>query len=66
MAEIGVEAIQRLAEDLRVPKHLAKFGVKEGDMSQLAEGVMKVTRLLANNHRVINLEDAEEIYKAAL
>lgn len=61
-----VEAIERLAENLRVPKQLAKFGVKEGDISQLAEGMMKVTRLLANNPRVINLEDAKEIYKRAL
>lgn len=62
-AEISVDAIQRLAEDLRVPKHLAEFGTTEGDLSRLAEGVMKVTRLLANNPRALTLEDAKEIYK---
>jgi len=66
MAEMGVEAIERLAEDLRVPKHLAEFGITENDIPGLAEGVMKVTRLLANNPREITLEDANEIYKAAL
>ncbi len=66
IAEVGVEAIERLAEDLRVPEHLAEFGITEQDISELAEGVMKVTRLLSNNPRVINLEDAEEIYRAAL
>jgi alcohol dehydrogenase class IV len=65
-AEMFVEAIERLAEDLRVPQHLAEFGVTEGDISRLAEGVMKVTRLLANNPRIITLEDAKEIYKKAL
>ncbi|UCE56604.1 MAG: iron-containing alcohol dehydrogenase [Desulfobacterales bacterium] len=66
MAEMVVEAIERLAEDLRLPKHLAEFGIKEEDIAGLAEGVMKVTRLLANNPRVMHLEDAIDIYKAAL
>jgi alcohol dehydrogenase class IV len=66
MAESAVGAIERLADDLRVPRHLAEFGIKENDIPGLAEGVMKVTRLLANNPREITLEDANEIYKAAL
>jgi len=65
-AENFVEAIERLAEDLRVSQHLAEFGVKEGDIPRLAEGAMKVTRLLANNPRIMTLEDAKEIYRAAL
>ena len=65
-AEMFVEAIERLAKDLRVPKNLSEFGISQKDVPALAEGVMKVTRLLANNPRVINLEDAVEIYKAAL
>ncbi len=44
----------------------AEFGITENDIPRLAEGVMKVTRLLANNPRVIILEDAVSIYKAAL
>ena len=66
MAEESLEAIERLAEDIRVPKHLAEFGIKEKDIPGLAEGVMKITRLLANNPRVIKLEDAKEIYRLAL
>ncbi len=65
-AEICVNAIERLAEDLRVPRQLSEFGVTEENISQLSEGVMKVTRLLANNPRIITLEDAKEIYKKAL
>ena len=61
-----IAAIDRLADDLRVPRHLADFGVKEKDIPMLAEGVMKVTRLLANNPRTLYLEDAKAIYKAAL
>jgi alcohol dehydrogenase class IV len=65
-AETAVQAIERLADDLQVPKHLAQFGIKESDIAALAEGVMKVTRLLGNNPRVVRLEDANDIYKAAL
>jgi alcohol dehydrogenase len=65
-AEQFIEAIVRLAEDLRVPKSLAEFGVSESDIPRLAEGVMKVTRLLANNPRILTLEDAKVIYRAAL
>jgi len=66
VAEMFVESIERLAEDLRVPKHLTEFGIKEKDIPGLAEGVMQVTRLLGNNPRVITLEDAVKIYKDAL
>lgn len=65
-AGIGVEAIERLADDLRVPRHLAEFGIREKDIPGLAEGAMKVTRLLDNNPRIITLEDAIDIYRLAL
>lgn len=61
-----VEAIDRLADDIRVPRHLSQYGIKEKDIPMLAEGVMKVTRLLANNPRTLTLDDAKAIYKAAL
>ena len=65
-AERAVEAIERLSEDLRVPKMLRDFGIKESDLQSLAEGVMKVTRLLANNPRTLSLAEALEIYRSAL
>ncbi|MBN2284278.1 MAG: iron-containing alcohol dehydrogenase [Deltaproteobacteria bacterium] len=61
-----IAAIDRLADDIRVPRHLADYGVTEKDVPMLAEGVMKVTRLLANNPRTLLLEDAKAIYRAAL
>jgi alcohol dehydrogenase class IV len=61
-----IEVIDRLTDDLRVPRHLSEFGVKEKDIDMLADGVMKVTRLLANNPRTLYLNDAKAIYKAAL
>ncbi len=65
-AMVFVEALQTLATDLRIPRHLKEFGVEEKDIPFLASGVMKVTRLLANNPRELRLEDAEAIYRRAL
>ncbi|MBR9979605.1 MAG: iron-containing alcohol dehydrogenase [Desulfatitalea sp.] len=66
MAIAAVEALRTLAGDLRIPDHLSQFGVKEADIPMLAQGVMKVTRLLANNPRQMTQEDAERIYLSVL
>lgn len=65
-AQLAVEALRTLAGDLKVPNRLSEFGVKAEDIPTLAQGVMKVTRLLANNPRELRLEDAEAIYKSVL
>lgn len=62
----GVEALERLREDLNLPSHLSEFGVRAEDIPRLASGVLKVTRLLANNPRPITQMDAEEIYRKSL
>ncbi|MCJ2164705.1 MULTISPECIES: iron-containing alcohol dehydrogenase [unclassified Pseudodesulfovibrio] len=65
-AQLGIDALVELAEDLNVPQHLSEYGVKEAAVPSLAESVMKVTRLLANNPRKLLVTDAERIYRAAL
>ncbi|MGO9020247.1 MAG: iron-containing alcohol dehydrogenase [Syntrophobacteraceae bacterium] len=65
-ARLSVEAVRELAIDLGVPASLSAYGVKEKDIPGLAEGVMKVTRLLANNPRDLGLKDAEMIYRKVL
>jgi len=65
-AQLAVDALRTLAADLKVPSRLSEFGVKAEDIPSLAQGVMKVTRLLANNPRELKLEDAEEIYRRVL
>ena len=65
-AQAAVEAMRRLAVDLKIPDQLSGFGVQEKDIPFLAEGVMKVTRLLANNPRELSQKDAEEIYRRVL
>jgi alcohol dehydrogenase class IV len=65
-ALLAVDTLAELAEDLEVPQQLRAYGVKESHVPELAQGVMKVTRLLANNPRKLELHHAEKIYRAAL
>lgn len=62
----AIEAMRILAADLGLPKRLSEYGVKEEDLDGLAAGVMKVTRLLANNPRVLTRPEAREIYRKVL
>jgi len=64
-AETAVKFVERLSDDLRVPRRLRDVGIPEKAIPGLAEAAMKVTRLLANNPRKISLEDANAIYKSA-
>jgi alcohol dehydrogenase class IV len=64
-AEISVRFVERLSDDLRVPRRLRDVGIPEDAIPRLAEAAMKVTRLLANNPRKMTLEDAIAIYKFA-
>jgi alcohol dehydrogenase class IV len=64
-AERAVKFVERLSDDLRVPRRLRDVNIPENAIPQLAEAAMKVTRLLANNPRKITLEDAVAIYKSA-
>ncbi len=62
----AMDALESLSLDLNIPQHLSEFGVKKEDVPALAEGVMKVTRLLANNPRKLLLQDAKNIYESVL
>jgi len=62
----AVNAMRTLAQDLQIPAHLSDFGISEADIPMLAAGVMKVTRLLANNPRNMSQADAESIYRQVL
>jgi alcohol dehydrogenase class IV len=64
-AEAAVRFVERLSDDLQVPRKLRAVGIPESAIPGLAESAMKVTRLLVNNPRKITLEDAVSIYQAA-
>lgn len=65
-ADFSVEAVIQLAQDLGVPTQLGQFGITDDHIPDLAAGVMKVTRLLANNPRSMTQKDAETIYREVL
>jgi alcohol dehydrogenase class IV len=65
-ARAFVEALGAVCRDCGVPSTLAEVGVREEDLTRLAEDAMKQTRLLVNNPREVTYADAYAIYSEAL
>src|SRR3954467_6292099 len=65
-AQRFVDALAAICRDCKVPASLAEVGVKEADLTRLAEDAMKQTRLLVNNPREVTYQDAYAIYSEAL
>lgn len=65
IALTGIRVLEELAVDIGLPMRLRDLNIPEDAISRLSEGVMKVTRLLANNPRVITIQDANRIYREA-
>lgn len=63
LAEAGIRFMEELIVDLQLPRTLKELNVSQDAIPRMAEGVMKVTRLLANNPRKITLKDANDIYQ---
>ncbi len=62
----SAEACRLLSLDVGIPQKLREVGIKPEDLEALADGAMKVTRLLANNPRQVRPEDARAILEKAL
>ena len=60
-----IAALRQLIDDVSLPATLALAGVDEGDLEMLAEDAMLQQRLLVNNPRDVNYDDALAIYRAA-
>ncbi|MEH6584947.1 MAG: iron-containing alcohol dehydrogenase [Halioglobus sp.] len=60
-----ISALRELIDDLALPATLAQAGVAESDLEMLAEDAMLQQRLLVNNPRDVNYDDALGIYRAA-
>lgn len=57
--------IRGLCSGLKIPGSLSEVNIPEDAITQLAEGAMKVTRLLVNNPRPVTLSDAVTLYRQA-
>lgn len=64
-AEQAVHALAKLSEDVGNPASLKEVGVRESDLTNLAEEASKIDRLLSNNPRKLTRDDIENIYRDA-
>jgi len=64
-ARRGVQKIKELIKQCGLPLRLREAGVTENAIPLIAKDAMKVQRLLKNNPREVNLDDAIKIYKEA-
>lgn len=61
-----IEALRRMSIEAGMPQHLRDVGVGSADLDGLAADAMRQERLLRNNPRPIEREDARRLYEAAL
>jgi len=65
-ATMLIEFLQNLPAELGIATRLRDVGISKRDIPALAEDAMKQSRLLINNPREIQLNDAIALYKEAL
>lgn len=59
----GIQKIREIALECGLPSKLSEIGICREDIPELADTAMQVTRLLKNNPRPVNKEDAIRIYE---
>ncbi len=62
----SAEACRLLSTDVGIPEKMSEVGIKEEHLEDLVEGAMRMTRLWANNPRVVSRADARAIFEKAL
>jgi len=62
----STEACRLLSQDVGIPQKMHEVGIRPDHINDLVEGAMKMTRLWANNPRVVRPEDARAIFEKAL
>ncbi|MEP0200580.1 MAG: iron-containing alcohol dehydrogenase [Halioglobus sp.] len=60
-----ITALRTLIDDVELPATLHQAGVKESDLEMLATDAMLQQRLLINNPRDVEYDDALSVYRAA-
>lgn len=64
-AEQFIALLEELIERVGLPRRLRDVGIKEEHLDMLAADAMKQTRLLVNNPRTLDQQDAADIYRQA-
>jgi alcohol dehydrogenase class IV len=60
-----ISALEQVITDVRLENRLSQVGIEKQALPKLAESAMLQTRLLINNPREVNYEDALQIYTDA-
>ena len=64
-AERAIVAVDRLREDIGIPKRLRDIGAKETQLRGFAEKAISIKRILRVNPRSVTVDDLEGIFKQA-
>jgi alcohol dehydrogenase class IV len=65
-ARVGVELVSHLVRASGIPQTLSALGISKDAIPAMADGAMKVTRLLDRNIRPVSRDDAVAIYAKVL
>lgn len=60
-----IEALKKFVRDVNIPTDLTQYGVTENDIEDLTIAASKVTRLLDNNRRRLDISDIRAMYENA-
>ncbi|MGO4497237.1 iron-containing alcohol dehydrogenase [Paenibacillus sp. 2RAB27] len=58
-----IKQIFEWTSEMRIPQNLREFGISEGDVDDLAIAASKVTRLLTNNPKPMDLASIKTVYR---
>jgi alcohol dehydrogenase class IV len=61
----GVMQIREISKACGIPQSLQELGIPESAIPEMAKAALLVTRLMDNNPRKVELQDAEAIYRKA-
>ncbi|MBA2938546.1 iron-containing alcohol dehydrogenase [Paenibacillus sp. CGMCC 1.16610] len=66
VSEAVIRLIFEWASEMDIPQNLRAFGVTDEDIGELAVAASKVTRLLHNNPKPMNIDDMQAVYRQLL
>jgi alcohol dehydrogenase len=64
-AHKSLDAVRKISSDTGIISHIRELGIPGSAIEPMAEGAMKVTRLLNNNPKTLSIDDVRQIYKNA-
>lgn len=62
-SDMVIKQIFEWTSEMRIPQNLREFGISEGDVDDLAIAASKVTRLLTNNPKPMDLASIKTVYR---